>query len=230
MSERAGWVVLDRISGERVDRELAFNELSTLECLSVGLQTLAIQVKAREEQRLKDQRERGIRLGMSFGNVPGTDRQEVALMPCFFHWFGTSMCNYARLVGFVIRLSSGDISRSDLRDPKRMQVVKDVCRDYMQGIEDLAPVVMWRNKVAAHFAITDPRRGDAEALLDLSVMYPVTFSSDRYRVGELELYRDSSGECSKGALSAWSLTEVYESLYERFWKRDQICDGGIERK
>jgi hypothetical protein len=104
-----------------------------------------------------------------------------------------SILNYARLVGFFSGIS-------------------------------LHKFTFYPDKAAAHFGITAPRRDrrdaalpDNPALLDLSVIYPVSYSFDRFRVGIFKLRRtDSVGDLHTGTFPTWSLTETHEALQARY--------------
>jgi hypothetical protein len=53
--------------------------------------------------------------------------------------------------------------------------------------------------------------------LDISVMFPVTFTNGQYRVGELALTRRNSAGTNTSAIPCWSITQVFESLIPRYW-------------
>ncbi len=56
------------------------------------------------------------------------------LVACYFHWYAVTVCNYAKLVGWLA--NDGDSIKA---------------REYMERV--LPQVYLWRHKVAAHFAI-----------------------------------------------------------------------------
>ena len=59
-------------------------------------------------------------------------------------------------------------------DPTKFKAIKESVDRYAHGVPELESVVVWRNKVAAHFAITHPFKHDDIATLGMSVMFPVT--------------------------------------------------------
>ena len=61
---------------------------------------------------------------------------------------------YVKMVGWLAH--DGDSTRA---------------REYMEHV--LPEVHLWRHKVAAHFAIIDPRKDDSAADLAMSVVFPV---------------------------------------------------------
>jgi hypothetical protein len=131
-----------------------------------------------------------------------------------------SLINYAKLVGFVSGLSSNAFTRHDLEDEKKFQEIAKYCDAYVGSVEELAAIKFWRDKIAAHFAITAPRKTDNPAFLDFSVMYPVGYGNGRFRVSVFSLRRtDSAGNAHTGKLPSWSLTETHEALQGRYWNQ-----------
>ncbi len=101
--------------------------------------------------------------------------------------------------------------------------VKESVDGYINAIPELYDVVVWRNKVGAHFAITAPHKSDNIATLDMSIMFPVTFSNSQYRVGEWTLTRNNSSGSYSSAIPCWSVTEVFENLIPRYWPKISIA-------
>jgi hypothetical protein len=207
-------IILDAKENIVIDPNDYFNEIRTLQTLRTGLVTLASDIKGRETTF--QQRTAGKFKVQIFGlDIDGT-KGNLDLIACFFHWFGVSVCNYARLVGFIRGLATNDFSRSDLNDSSRFEDIKKSVNAYAKGVSELTDVLKWRDKVAAHFAITDPRKADNISTLDMSVMFPVTFDG-RYRVNGLTLTRTNSTGSYTSAIPHWSLTEVFENLIPRYW-------------
>jgi hypothetical protein len=139
------------------------------------------------------------------------------LLPCYFHWYGISLLNYARLVGFLSGMSLNKFTRYDLEDENKFKKIDEYCNSYVRDVGELSPIKFWRDKIAAHFAITAPRTPDNPALLHLSVIYPVAYSYGRFRVGVFSLSRtDSAGIRHTGKFPPWSLTETHEALQARY--------------
>lgn len=208
-------VTLDAIAGTVVDYNNFVNEQRTLQMLSTGLVGIASNIKQRE---LAWQKQFSAKVKFqSYGlDIDGT-KGNLDQIACFFHWFGVSLCNYARLVGFVRGLSVNDFSRADLSDPAKFKTVKESVDEYVNAVPELSDVVVWRNKVGAHFAITAPHKSDNLSTLDMSIMFPVTFTNGQYRVGELTLTRKNSSGTHTSAIPCWSVTEVFENLLPRYW-------------
>ena len=207
---------VDHVNAFQVSEEDANNELVTLECLSVGLAELVKQVKLLEAPMQSYESTNGWGgfsvTGFDFEEY-GVPANEQLLLPCYFHWFGTSVCNYARLVGFVAGVGSGVFPRNATEDPRNFELIKKHCDSYVDSITDLEPIKIWRNKVFAHFAITDPRSKDNAALLDVSTMSPMSYSNGRFRVGgAVIMVRGAEIE-----MPPWSVTESFERLAPRYW-------------
>lgn len=205
------------VAGVQVDPNLV-NELNSIDTFSVGLSTLAMGLRRRE---LTAKRAIGDEISMTIylADFDGT-KNYLPMIACQFHWFGVTLCNLARMIGFVVGSSDGRISRQWLEKPADYPKVKQFIDDYVRSIPQLASVLTWRNKVGAHVAITDPfpgtktRPADNIATLETSVIFPVSFSDDRYRVHSFQISKN--GHASQ--IPEWSLTEVFESLIPVFWQ------------
>ena len=194
-------VTLDAIAGISVDPNNHFNECRTLQMLSTGLMSLADNLKRREAAW--EQQTGGKVKFHAYGlDINGT-KGNLDLIACFFHWFGVSICNFVRLVGFIRGLSANEFTRADLSDAAKFQAVKSSVDGYVGGVIELSNVLMWRNKVGAHFAITAPHKSDNLSTLDMSVMFPVTFTDGQDRVGELTLTRKNSTGTHTSEIPCW---------------------------
>lgn len=220
--------ILDAKVGLSVSPDDYFNEVHTIHTLRVGLGTIAEQIKARE-QAWEKQTGGKVKFHVYGLDTDGT-KANLDILVCLFHWFGVSLCNYARLVGFIRSLEIGEFVRSDLADEDRFKAVKNSVNGYLRDVAEMSAVRKWRNKVGAHFAITSPQTGDNKATLDMSVMHPVTFTNGRYRVAELALtYRGGTGAAHTSDIPTWSVTEVFEALIPRYWPHIQIHSQSDEK-
>jgi hypothetical protein len=214
---------LDYRKGLTVSDDHCFNELVTLQTLEAGLHELAVSVWCHEESlRREDEAENRQRF---FGNVPGLHPHTRSLLACFFHWYGVTLCNYARLVGFVGAIEAGVISKDLLQsyDKKAFLRVKAASDAYVKSVAEIKDVVTWRNKVAAHFAMTAPREDDNPMTLEASVVYPVSYDAGRFRVGTWvlgQVYQDGTKYGSE--IPMWSLTEIHEDISGRYWPEFQF--------
>ena len=78
------------------------------------------------------------------------------LVACAFHWYSVTVCNYALLVGWI--LNDGSSKKA---------------KKYQKSV--LENVLLWRNKVGAHFAQADPLKDDSFAVRTQSVIFPVGY-------------------------------------------------------
>jgi hypothetical protein len=192
--------VLDHIGELELSDEqcgLHFNELRTLGYLSDGLHWLALNV-AEIEQKHLEQIDPNIET-FSFGNVPGMEWIPLGMLACSFHWYAVSACNYTRLVGWLV--NSGNTAKA---------------AEYVRTV--IPEVYVWRNKVAAHFAITDPRSEDSPADLAASVLFPIAFQDDSFVASPFTLGKGGpTGSSTSRSDMTWSLSHTHLDLCKRFW-------------
>lgn len=206
-------VQIDFLESIVVERSKFANEVRALQTLSSGLRLLSAQIKRREVAFAKaggDQFKVVI-----YGAENEDEVHQLDVMACMFHWFGLSVCNYVRLVGFIRGLHMQEFVRDDLTDNKGAEKVKKSIKRYAVSVSELSDVSVWRNKVFAHFALTDPQQENI-ATLEMSIVFPVSFDG-KYSVGDFTLTRSNSSGCHTSALPHWSMTEVFESLIPRYW-------------
>lgn len=209
-------ITLDAVAGVTITDGDHFNERRTLQMLSAGLLRIADDLR-RRELAWEQAAGRNVQVHVYGLDVDGT-KDNLDLIACMFHWFGVSLVNYARLIGFVRGLTNNNFTRSDLGEPGNFKSITGAVDAYVKVVPELEAVLKWRNKVGAHFAITAPHKDDNLATLDMSVMFPVSFTNGRYRVGELTLRRSSSsGVSHTSEIPCWSVTELFESLLSRYW-------------
>jgi hypothetical protein len=208
-------MTIDTVTELEIQRENHFNEVRTLQTLYRGMTQLYAMVKRRELEF--DRRCGANKMVMqSFGIDFDGSRDHLDTIACFFHWFGVSACNVARLVGFIHGLEKKLFTRADLAAKANFKTIKAEIDGYVDSVTELEKVQVWRNKVGAHFAITDPYKHDNIATLDMSVVFPVTFEN-RYIVGGLTMTKTDSTASHTSQLPRWSLIEVFESLAPGYW-------------
>ena len=200
------------------DADKHYNELLSLAYLSTGLSFLDNQVRKIEEEfrRGLPGSESG---GYYYGFHPNLDGVPQGFVACCFHWYSVTVCNYVRLVGWLI----------NGQNPKR-------AKEYVETV--IPEVYNWRNKVGAHFAQSDPLKSDTPAVLAWSVMFPIGFDGGTFYTDPVRVTR-SSGERQKRpsgiddwrwrylahsgrkietspANMKWSLTQVHGGLSSRY--------------
>jgi len=133
------------------------------------------------------------------------------IVPNAFSWYSLTLVNYLRVVALVDFLSSNKFTSLALTEEVVRKKVKAHCTDYVR--EAIPEIYTWRNKVAAHYAATDPFINDNLGTLEQSLMDPVTYAYPYFRVGRLKW--NASG--AQSDLPEWALTETHERLAPRFW-------------
>lgn len=196
-------MILDAVDGlELPDTAVAArgNELRSLAYLWEGLEFLNKQVvKAEVElcKRLDCENKKVVVMG----NHPAFTGIPMPLIASSFHWYAVSVCNYVRLVGWLTH------GQDDVTAAKYMERV-------------LQRVLLWRDKVASHFAITKPkpsgRRADSDADLAQSVMFPVGWSDRRLVASPLTLSLRRAGVASTARNMQWSLAETHDDMRARY--------------
>ena len=172
------------------------NELQALQRLSVGLHYLDGEVS-----RLENEVAAKLPCGdyEIFGNHPAFEGISMDLVACFFHWYSVTVCDYARLVGWLGH------------DEHKIKT-----REYVEGV--LPEVYKWRNKIGAHFVRSQPNYQDNIADQYLSVMDPLEYHSGAFYVGSavLAVISDEVKAVSQQSMM-WSLTKTHRSLIPRYW-------------
>lgn len=206
---------IDKVHGcsisENVQLQEMYNECSSLEKMQNGLFYLARSVRNIEEKKkLVVEREGKVSFGSYAQNVEGVDSQEIQLLPNYYNWFANDLINYVRLVGFTMNRINGNITHYDIRhSPKHIRELVDT---YVKSVTEIHLVSIHRNKVSAHFAITDPRTENASMRYQ-SIFYPVDFANGRYFTNVIQIQVENDNE----SLPQWSVTNVFESLIPRYW-------------
>lgn len=181
--------------------------LHALNYLPQGLHSLARWVRAKE-----------INYPARFAaiNVPapvwaGLGLPNEGFLACCFNWFSVSLVSYLRLVRLIGLMIENSWKVEDLTEASNQQELSKVCVAYIEGI--IPSVYRWRNKVAAHFAATDPRKADNAATLEISLMSNITYERPYFAAGAMMW---GTGD-AQSALERWALTETFEKLTPRLW-------------
>jgi len=154
---------------------------------------VALELKARKKAS-KD----NVRVAIAGGIL---DNMPLGLLSCTFQWYAVSMCNYAQLVGWLVK--------HDTEEAKA----------YVKRV--MPRILNYWNKVAAHFAITDPRR-DNEADLSASVMTHIIYVHGRLCAAALTPTLTNNGtEITVSKDISWSLSLAHERLVKRYWPKGE---------
>lgn len=213
------FALTDHVIEESFPSTTFHNQLGTLNTLFCGLATLANQVENLQKIARTSQDGEVVMgfysdLESSF-NLP---RGSNELLPCFYHWFGVTIVNFARSVGLMRGIQNGELaSPPHLTRASRIQV-KNYCNSYLHSVSEIAAAVVWRNKVFAHFSNTDPHEQDSESLLEQVSFYPMSYVDGLFKVGSWTIYKniDISAALPPPTLPAWSLTQMYEQFSKRY--------------
>lgn len=207
-------IIIDKKLNIEVNQANYYNEINTLMNLKYGLIQLYNSVRPMELKLIEENNDGEL---LFFGNHPSIPREFHNLLPCLFHWFGTSVCNYTRLVGYIVCKEQGLITQQMESENINIRQIKDACNNYVKNVEEIKEVLKWRNKIAAHFAITDPRAEDNIATLEASIIYPIGFTATRYKTHNFNFSKIEDTNIIASELPQWSLTETFEVLKDRFW-------------
>jgi len=197
-------ITLDTIRDVTLDTERPpIPNYHALEQSREGLLHLANLVLSREQQKRRGVPP-GVRVVEMFAPVD-------PLIPCAFNWFAVTLVNYLRLVGLIELLQARGWQAAHLANPANRSAIKKHCGDYVREV--VPDIYKWRNKVAAHFAATDPFGDDNQATLEMSIMNSIAYEHPRYVVGAM-IYGVNGVESE---LPQWSVTETFERIAPRLF-------------
>ena len=133
------------------------------------------------------------------------------IIACAFNWFSVTLINYLRLVALVDLMQRKSWKSEDLKISENRSIIKNHCRNYVKEI--VPQIYMWRNKIAAHAAATDPFGDDNLGVLEYSVMNLLSYTYPYFLVGDLQFVANTE----VSSFEKWSLTQTFEDLAPRFW-------------
>lgn len=186
---------IDNISVPSNVFEPAGNEYSALMDLRVGMQHLYDNVRACDEfvrQRINPD---GTMKCQVLGNHPSLAGANQPMISCSFHWYALAACQYVKIIGCIARENGSNLLPAEY--------VKQVIPD----------VLVYRNKVAAHYAWTSPDKRDTQVQNELSKLPSLRFMNTAFHVGGLTLNRN--GETA--TFPEWSIQSVHARLRKRYW-------------
>ena len=136
------------------------------------------------------------------------------------YWYSLNVLNYSQTIGMIDFLNKKGIKIEELLTKAVANELRKHVKSYISNIQDLEPVELFRNKIAAHVAITSPKTtGNLDNIATLiESMSPLpTFRDSRLFMGDFTwTIQQQKSEIGK---ITWSLTENYESLLKRYdWK------------
>ena len=134
-------ISIDDVANLHIQPDDHFNELRTLQTLTRGLHQLYRMVKFRElefERRCGPNKVTTFSFGLDFDDT----RDRLDTIACFFHWFGVSVCNFTRLVGFVHGLERKLFTRADLEVKATYKTIEAAVDGYVNSVTELEKVVV----------------------------------------------------------------------------------------
>ena len=162
-------VKIDYINNFELDLDnKPIENLHALDYLKVGIIALVNDVLEREK-KIKEALMGSAVFYLSFSG------EDSNLLACVFQWFTISVINYARTVALVNLMNEKGWKVTDIKNNE--SEIKNCCTDYVKEV--VPELYNWRNKVAAHFAITDPRDENI-GMLEFSLFNPVSFSAPHF--------------------------------------------------
>lgn len=182
------------------DAKAVYVNMHSLLYAPVGLEKLYVEIKSTEMAYARDPLWSACVMSADY-----VSRNEF-LKTCMFDWFSCTLVSYVRLVGMIKLMKIEGLSDKDLLDSKIASRVKEYSIKYTDSL--IPKVLVYRNKVGAHYSFIDPRRDVLDDLRQ-SVMHNVVYFRGRFRVNALRW--------GNSTLPDWSLTEEFERLADRFW-------------
>lgn len=210
-------ITVDFLEQINIDKSLYKQQVEMLGHLRAGLENLYTKCKA-VENKIQHENECYVQ-AQTFSLLFYSSSEFYDALPCYFHWFSVTAINYARLIGYFYGIHKGDIDATKSNLSKQEQKkIKGICSNYVKSITELKPVEVYRNKVAAHFAVTDPYSDDNFVTMNFSAINLAGLCDSRLvSKAEMTLIQDKNGQLVADDIPIWSLTKVFEDLSSRFW-------------
>ncbi|GJL66509.1 MAG: hypothetical protein NPIRA05_14800 [Nitrospirales bacterium] len=208
-------IVLDHIDSIGYDPKFSpIPNPHALTYLSHGLHSLAEFVRNEEIKIIESHKKRGHSPPLFMAL---SDQDIKPILHSMFNWYATDLVNFIRLIGLIDALRIYKLKYKDVSQDTGIRIrINDHCTNYIKKVHP--DIYLWRNKVSAHFALTDPRKEDNLATLESSVMFPVSYERPYLEAGGVKwvLGQDES------QLPNWKLTKVFEDLGARYWPERKI--------
>lgn len=215
-------ITIDFIDQVTTDETKFKSQIEMLQHLRAGLEELYTKCKI-VENKIQSNNSRFVQ-AQTFSLLFYTSMEFYQALPSYFHWFSISTVNYVRLVGYLKGVQTGKINIRDVSLTKsERQNIKSFCDNFLNSIDVLKPVKIYRDKVAAHFATTDPHSDDNFVTMNFSAINKAGLSDSRLvSKAEINMVQNSKGELVAEDIPIWSITKVFEELSLRFWPDHSI--------
>ena len=134
------------------------------------------------------------------------------------HWYSINLINYAKSCGLVNFLNyTGAQPERFVNDKSLINELRDFQKEYLSSIQELDPVIHFRNKASAHLAYTDPKNDNAGTLVESMSLIP-TFEFGKITIGGMQRVKGKS--VSSFSDYKWNLVDNFESLIPRYFIND----------
>ncbi len=218
-------VLVDAVCNLRLEQDRFHNEVGSLHTLYSGLAFLNHQI-SQMESACRSSPSGNVIVGFfsdlerHFGLPQGAN----VLIPCFYHWYGVTVVNFVRKVGLLQGVLKGDIQPPPYVGRNQRRAISTYCTSYVRSVSEISQAYIWRNKVFAHFADTDPYEGDNDALLQQVSFYPISYREGKLVVGGFQLFTGNfdpsltagADQMQGSGLPSWAMTDLHERFVGRY--------------
>jgi hypothetical protein len=168
-------IVLDHVNGIQFDSaKPPFNNYQVFQQTLDGLVYLANHVRSLEVQAATNDPHAHLTTILFSSQIP-------PYLGSVFNWYAVSLTSYLRLIALVDLMQKKGWQSDDLADKSNKKIIKPYGDRYVESV--VPDIKRWRDKVAAHFAASDPRPEDTLATLELTIMNPIAFHCSYYYAG-----------------------------------------------
>lgn len=134
------------------------------------------------------------------------------------HWYSINLINFANSCGLVKFLNyTGAQPEKFVNDKPFIKELRDFQNEYLSSIQELQPVIHFRNKASAHLAYTDPKNDNAGTLIESMSLIP-NLEFGKITIGGIQRRKGES--LSSFSDYKWNLVDNFESLIPRYFKND----------
>lgn len=183
--------IIDRVEGISLtpaEADVHHNAIRAADRLFAGLHHLYTGLKAEEQARREPER--------VVTRWPAEPLASGVPTDMIFAWYAVTACSMVSLLG-RIAYEAGHSSCGGKGE------------EY--GLRVCGPVMVYRNKVAAHFAWTAPVKKDNQVDREMSLMPQITWHDDRYIAGFMAIQRTRGGVQETSSHDyRWALTAFHE--------------------
>ncbi len=123
-----------------------------------------------------------------------------------FNWFSINLINYVRLIGFIDIVNKNGFNPDNLI--KNRKAIKDHCYKYI--IKIIPEIYHYRNKLAAHHALSDPFPNDNIMTLEQSVCNNIAYYKPFFKGAAFKLGNDEHSS----TFDPWKFRLKFLKIYQ----------------